>query len=53
MKLAIAGSSGRMGRVLIETVLKTPGCTLAASWLGANARFLPLEPSSTTSVFQS
>jgi 4-hydroxy-tetrahydrodipicolinate reductase len=31
MKLAIAGSGGRMGRVLIETVLRTPGSTLAAA----------------------
>lgn len=31
MKVAIAGSSGRMGRVLIETVTKTPGVTLGAA----------------------
>ena len=31
MKVAIAGSTGRMGRVLIQTALATPGVTLAAA----------------------
>jgi 4-hydroxy-tetrahydrodipicolinate reductase len=31
MKVAIAGSSGRMGRVLVETILKTPDASLAAA----------------------
>ncbi len=31
MKVAIAGSGGRMGRMLIETVLKTADATLAAA----------------------
>jgi 4-hydroxy-tetrahydrodipicolinate reductase len=31
MKVAIAGASGRMGRTLVETVLKTPEVTLAAA----------------------
>ena len=31
MKVAIAGASGRMGRVLIETVLNTPGAELCAA----------------------
>lgn len=31
MKIAIAGASGRMGQMLIDTVLRTPGVTLAAA----------------------
>ena len=31
MKIAIAGASGRMGQMLIDTVLRTPGATLAAA----------------------
>jgi 4-hydroxy-tetrahydrodipicolinate reductase len=31
MKIAIAGASGRMGRMLIETVLNDPGLTLAGA----------------------
>ncbi|WP_404991838.1 4-hydroxy-tetrahydrodipicolinate reductase [Cupriavidus pauculus] len=31
MKIAIAGASGRMGRMLIETVLETDGVTLAGA----------------------
>lgn len=31
MKIAIAGASGRMGRMLIETVLNTEGVTLASA----------------------
>lgn len=31
MKIAIAGASGRMGRMLIETVLDTPDATLAGA----------------------
>ena len=52
MKVAIAGSSGRMGRVLIETVLKAPGATLEAAleqrgnaYVGRNAGELVGEPS--------
>ncbi|MEA3270626.1 MAG: 4-hydroxy-tetrahydrodipicolinate reductase, partial [Pseudomonadota bacterium] len=31
MKIAIAGASGRMGQMLIDTVLRTPGVTLGAA----------------------
>ncbi|HEY5799009.1 MAG TPA: 4-hydroxy-tetrahydrodipicolinate reductase [Burkholderiaceae bacterium] len=31
LKLAVAGASGRMGRMLIETILQTPGCVLAGA----------------------
>ncbi len=31
MKIAIAGASGRMGRMLIETVLKDADATLAGA----------------------
>ncbi len=31
LRVAIAGTSGRMGKVLIETVLATPGCRLVAA----------------------
>ena len=31
LRLAIAGASGRMGRVLIEAVLADPGCTLSGA----------------------
>src|ERR1700743_1843299 len=31
MKIAIAGASGRMGRMLIETVLNEPGATLSGA----------------------
>ncbi|MGH1509305.1 4-hydroxy-tetrahydrodipicolinate reductase [Ralstonia solanacearum] len=31
MKIAIAGASGRMGQMLIDTVLRMPGMTLAAA----------------------
>ncbi|MET0732204.1 MAG: 4-hydroxy-tetrahydrodipicolinate reductase, partial [Casimicrobiaceae bacterium] len=31
MRLAIAGAGGRMGQALIEAVLATPDCTLAAA----------------------
>jgi 4-hydroxy-tetrahydrodipicolinate reductase len=44
VKLAIAGSSGRMGRMLIEACLQTPGVELVAAldrpdsvWLGRDA----------------
>jgi 4-hydroxy-tetrahydrodipicolinate reductase len=32
IKFAIAGASGRMGRTLIESVLNTPGCSLAGAF---------------------
>ena len=31
MKIAIAGASGRMGRMLIEAVLNSPDCTLSGA----------------------
>ena len=31
LKIAIAGASGRMGRMLVEAVLDAPGCTLAGA----------------------
>ena len=31
MRIAIAGSSGRMGRTLIECVLRDPGLTLSGA----------------------
>ena len=40
MKVAIAGASGRMGRVLIETVLKAPDAQLAAALEQAGSPFL-------------
>jgi 4-hydroxy-tetrahydrodipicolinate reductase len=55
MKVAIAGASGRMGRVLIETVLKAPDAELAAAleqrgspFLGRNAGELVGESSRVT-----
>lgn len=40
MKIAIAGSSGRMGRTLIEAVLKDPGLQLAAALDQAGSPFV-------------
>ncbi|MDB5864926.1 MAG: 4-hydroxy-tetrahydrodipicolinate reductase [Betaproteobacteria bacterium] len=55
MKVAIAGSSGRMGRVLIETVLKSADAQLAAAleqpgnaYVGKNAGELVGETSTVT-----
>ena len=40
MKIAIAGSAGRMGRTLIEAVLKDGGMRLAAALEQADSPFL-------------
>ena len=40
VRYAIAGSAGRMGRMLIEAVLKDPGATLAAALEHASSPFL-------------
>src|SRR3954463_14465723 len=55
MKVAVAGASGRMGRALIETVLKAPDVELAAaleqrgsSYIGKNAGELVGESSKVT-----
>ena len=44
LKFAIAGASGRMGRMLIETVLNTPDAQLVGALDIPNSPYLGQDP---------